>query len=168
MRRLALLSLLLFAPVTARADGLPGTTHYFYPLTGCTVGGDVCVTAQVQVLADGRYWTDFSCTWTGGNCTAGVVTSSGFIYRGDGSLIYRTSSGMPSGAPEGGTPTFGVITGTVTLSDASGNTIVPGASYGTILVTTPEPGSLILMGTGLAALGAAVRRRRQLVGTRTA
>jgi hypothetical protein len=155
MRRLPLFALLLLFPEVARADGLPGTTHYFYPLTGCTVGGDVCVTAQTQVLADGRYWTDFSCTWTGGSCTAGVVTSRGFIYREDGTLIYRTSSGTPTDVPLGGTPNFGVITGTVDL----GNT--PGVSYGTILVTTPEPGTLALLSSGLVALAGTARRRRR-------
>lgn len=160
MRRFLLLAALLVLPATAEADGLPGTDGYFYPLTGCTASGDICITTQTQVLADGGYWTDFSCTWTGGLCTAGVVTSGGFIYRSDGTLIYRTSAGTPTDVPLGGTPNFGVITGTVDLSDANGNVITPGVSYGTILVTTPEPGSMVLMGTGLVALFG-VRRRRQ-------
>lgn len=163
MRRLVLLALLTVSPSFARADGLPGTSTY--PLTGCHSVG-LCVSLVVnQTGPDGsgmlpRYYPTVTCYGVPDCQFAGHPSM--WVYGQHGELLFRFQAGRAFELEEFPAPRFAVleIQPLQSLGDGSGNVTTWG-SRELVLVTTPEPGTLTLLGTGIIGLAGAVRRRRR-------
>lgn len=159
MRRLALLALLTLSPSLAEADGLPGTVSY--PHWGCTSTGFCFTSAIVEVGYYGyptpNYVANTQCTQspTGAPCGY-VIDRRVYFYDASGQLIFRYGSGISSPIENARQPVFGVLEINPWLEGADRP-----APREMILLTTPEPGSIALVGTGLLTLAGVARRRRR-------
>lgn len=150
MRRLALLVLLLL-PSTARADEFPSSAAFIgctNPLTGCIQG---IMTPRYSGTVDAIVYE-----WFITSCERCEESNIGFnrltLYGAAGTAVYSYRLGnVPGGGTIHDQPIFGIFEG-----------FNPGNPTAAVIVTTtPEPVAMALIGTGLAVIGVA-RRRRQL------
>lgn len=162
MRWLALLALRLVCPAVAQADGLPGTTTY--PLTGCHSIG-ICFELTVNQVGgisgpEARYYPTVSCYGVPRCQFAGHPSM--WVYAQNGELLFRFQAGIAFNLAEFPNPRFAVIDVQPLqyLGDGSGN-VTHWGERELVLLTTPEPGSMMLMATGLGGLAALRRRRRR-------
>jgi hypothetical protein len=123
-------------------SGAPGS-KLVVPLTPVGQGGTVFAAGAVNITAIGA-------PWVGGTAAIGTVTQAGF---GHGPLSGNTSSAQPSGVVSLVVPVF-----VSTSLDAF--PVVPVFTRLT-LHFIPEPGTLLLLGSGIAGLALVGRKRMQ-------
>jgi hypothetical protein len=120
----------------------PPAANLAVPLGVIGAGGAVAVGAAVNVTVIGAPWTT-------GTAAVGTVTLMGF---GHGAASGTTSTAGPSGAVQLVTPIF-------VSTSIAGSEVVPG--FGILaLHFVPEPGTLVLLGSGIAGLLMFGRSRR--------
>lgn len=155
MRRPLLLVALLALPSTAKAGDPPSS---FYPLSGCTLSG-YCFTVTLQLVdpINSKFFADLRCTSSpsGAPCSY-MVDRTSFFYGADGQLLFALGSGAAKPWEDPTAPAFGVLDLQPSPDDGS----PPTAPRERIIVTTPEPFTMALLGTGLAGVALARRRRR--------
>ena len=150
MRRLLLVAALLVLPSVAKADELPPNLAFIgctNPLAGC-IQGIMTPSYNATVDAILYHWIITDCE----RCAANDIDFNRLtLYGAGGTGVYSYRSGNLLGGDQlRDTPVFGIF------ESAS-----PGHPTAAVVVTTtPEPVTTALLGTGLALLGAARRRRR--------
>lgn len=112
------------------------------PLSVVGQGGAAAISGPVNVTVTGA-------PWTSGTATIGSITAMGFSLGPEG---FASSALQPSGSVRLVTPIF-------IQTNLGASAVVPAFGFLT-LHFVPEPGTLILVGTGIAALLAGGRGRR--------
>lgn len=149
MRRLLLIVAALLAPATARADGADGRTPPTFYFSGCSNPITGCVEGIIRPFPRAEYGYLYN---FGATCANSCVPWQLLLYDSQANLIYAFVNGdHPGGNPINGEPAFGILT----FGAQGGQTALA-------ITTTPEPISMALVGTGLALLGVARRRRAKL------
>ncbi len=135
-----------------------GDGYYGYPVstislqpTDFTAPADLLITLPTSMTALGFDW---GAVFTGGDAT---------ITLSDGTAVTVPPPTFPGFQFWGVTAPGGITSVEITLPDSYGLSMSD-FSYGSAATATPEPGSLLLLGSGLVGLLGAVRRK---IGFRT-
>jgi PEP-CTERM motif len=169
MRRLVLLAFLALAlPTVALADSVDFT---FGGNLGSTAseststpssGGSYVITSDLQLVnfSAAAGTVTINTGTLSGNCAVGCTFGDGSIKVTEGSTVLF--SGSFSG-------TLTASSGNINITANSGSSVIDGFAFavqstngivsGDFAVTTPEPGTLGLLGTGLVGLAGMVRRK---------
>lgn len=159
MRRLAVLAVLLVCPAVAQADGISPQPPPTFVFRGCSNPIAGCIDGKIEPFPDRDPFstTEWLYSWTAtcANCTPetfGPVRL--YLYDANADEIYRYRTGDFLGGRElNEVPAFGLLE--FVGPDNPG--LIPVA-----VSTTPEPGTMALLGSGLVALAGMARRRRRV------
>jgi hypothetical protein len=124
---------------------------------GVGIGGILTVNgfakAGISISITGNPWTIGTVAITGIPTDNGGFTTSTAAGFAHGPQSLTSSTANPSGVVQ-------LVTPVLVQTNLKGNEVI--ALFGTLTVHfTPEPGTLLLFGSGIAALGVAARRRKQ-------
>jgi hypothetical protein len=114
-----------------------------------------CINVATRVISDGRFTFDFG----GGNAFFGTYT--GTVSPPVGGVVPISQIFTVTGGTGLFTGTSGSFTGIGARIEANGMANIHLDFNGTI-TTVPEPATVVLLGSGLAGVGAAVRKRRKV------
>jgi PEP-CTERM motif len=160
-KHLALVVAMLFIPALARADSIwtyqgnstSGQPQLAFPpdTCGCALSGSVLLDTSLNVLS--YSFTDGAVTLNQSNSTIvlapmgnqlGLFGEWWLNITGGGTFLFSEFNGSADEATDSGT---------------GGLDVVGNRGTWTEVVSTPEPGSLLLLGAGLAALALAIHAR---------
>ena len=157
MRRLFLAVALLSLPAIARADGPADELLYRQILLrGCVTPQNIGCVEGVAYETQSGWFGNVTCP-SSNMCM--LSTSRLELYDAGANLIWHYGFGnTPTGAPTG-TPAFGLARFAIWPDETFSNAQPAVVALG-IVTTTPEPASMVLLGSGLVGLLAVRRRRR--------
>jgi hypothetical protein len=134
----------LTGALTLNAQGLNNQVFVFETGSTLTTASASSVTIINPGTNDAVYWV------VGSSATLGSGTSF------EGNILADTSITLGSGATDSCGSVF-ASTGMVSLNN---NTIAAGCEDSTVPAAVPEPGTLLLLGSGIIGLAARMRRAR--------